>query len=159
MTEQETKAAFAAALLKDPSNPFKAAMSVTGATGVNDVDKASDAAFMANYWPKDPFVVSEMQRLQSKEGELAFLPSKADLARKIWELANKPMDAADSAKLLKLYGEVMGHIEKPGTQVNVDARNLSRNVMVVKSHDKDSWEAKARAQQKGLTSDGESSIH
>lgn len=157
MTEQEIKAAFAAALLKDPSNPFKAAMSVIGD---EDPGNVSDAAYMANHWVKDPVVVNEMQRLQSKEGELAFLPTKADLARKIWDLSNKPIDPSESAKLLKLYGEVMGFIEKPGTNVNVDARNLSRNVMVVRSHaSAESWEEKARNQQKGLTSDGESTRH
>ncbi|QZA70446.1 terminase small subunit [Erwinia phage AH03] len=156
MTEKEMKAAFAVALLKDLSNPFKAAMSVIGD---DDPGNTADAAYMAAKWPKDPEVIEGMRRLESKEGELAFLPTKADLGRKIWDMVNKPLDASDAVKLLKLYGEVMGYIEKPGTNVNVDARNLSRNVMIVKSHDKDSWEAKARAQQKGLTSDGESSIH
>lgn len=156
MTEKEMKAAFAVALLKEPNNAFKAALSILDET---DPGVTADAALIASRWPKDPDVIAEMNRLQSKEGELAFLPSKADLARKIWDLTNAPIDPGEKAKLFKLYGEVMGFIEKPGTNVNVDARNLSRNVMVVKSHDKDSWEAKARAQQKGLTSDGESSIH
>lgn len=157
MTEKELKVAFAAGYLKNPTNPFKVAIDLLGD---DDPGNTSDAAYMANRWPKDPEVIAEMQRLESKEGELAFLPTKADLARKIWDTANRPLDPADSAKLLKLYGEVMGFIEKPGTNVNVDARNLSRNVMVIKSHDKDSWEAKARQQQRELTNnDGESSIH
>lgn len=154
--EKAMKTAFAAALLKEPNNPFKAAMSVIGD---DDPGNTADAAFMATHWPKEKYVMEEMQRLQSKEGELAFLPSKADLARKIWELANKPIDPGEQAKALKLYGEVMGFIEKPGTNVNVDARNLSRNVMVVKSHDPAAWEDKARKQQRDLTNDSQSPIH
>lgn len=150
------KTAFAAALLKDPNNPFRAAMTLLDES---DPGSTADAALMANFWPKDPVVVAEMNRLQSKEGELSFLPTKADLARKIWTMLDTPMEPADAAKLMKLYGEVMGHIEKPGTNVNVDARNLSRTVMLVKSHSKEDWESKARQQQKGLTDDGKSSIH
>ncbi len=115
--ENETalKKAFAAFLLKCPEDPYRAALAV-----IDTSKDAGPAMLAANLWPNDAIVKAEMARLLEEKGEFAFLPSKVELARSIWERAHRDgTEDADAVKLLKLYAEVMDFIPKPGAKSNV----------------------------------------
>lgn len=138
--DDDVKLRFAEAMLRF-NNASQAAMSVIG-----DPGKALRAA---QTLPADPLVLEEMARLRDEKGESSFLPSKAELAREVLERARECKVPEDYERLMKLYCNMMGHIEKPGTQVNVDARTQS--VMIVRSHGSDEeWEKRAVAQQQNL---------
>lgn len=142
------KQRFAAALLKQPGEPFKAALSIGLDTG-----KALRAS---SEWVNDEIVLKEQERLleENENGALDFLPTKADAARLAWDMANN--DAAfieDKLKALKLYADIRGFIEKPAA-VNVDQRVTNNRVMLVKEFESDEdWEAKALEQQRKLVSE------
>lgn len=144
--EQQTKAAFAAALLKHPQDlegRFAAALAVTADTG--------KALLMANKWINDPVVIAEQQRLvnSANEGELDFIGTKAEFAREVLEAARTAWDGDVKHKFYKLYAETRGFISKADTNVQV---NLTQNkVMVVRDMGTDAdWEAKAQRQQRAL---------
>lgn len=146
-SEDQLKAAFAAALLKHPATlegRFAAAQSLTG-----DIGKA---LYMANKWPDDPFVVAEQKRVlnAADNGELDFIGTKAEYARELLEFARNHWDGEVKHKFYKLYGEVRGWVGgKVDTQVNVQVNN--NRVMVVKDLGSDAdWEAKAQKQQRAL---------
>jgi tRNA-dihydrouridine synthase len=104
--ESGKKAAFAVELLKTPVDPFRAALAVF-ATNTNK------ALRVANEWPTDSFVMAEIKRLKEEEGELSFLPSKADLARSLWERAHSASTENDDfTKMARLYAEIMDFVPK-----------------------------------------------
>lgn len=104
--EAEQKTAFAVELLKTPADPFRAALAVF-ATNTNK------ALRVANEWPANSFVMAEVKRLKEEEGELSFLPSKADLARSLWERAHTAStDNDDFTKMARLYAEIMDFVPK-----------------------------------------------
>lgn len=145
MTDLEEKTAFAAQLLKTPTEPFKAALLVfpfdTGR-----------ALRIANEWPNDPDVLAAIAQLNEDYGELAFLPTKADVCREIWSTAlQERIPVEDKTKLLKLYAEVRGFVEKPNQSVNVNVND--NKVMVIRDQGtNEEWENKAAKQQAGLLS-------
>jgi hypothetical protein len=149
--ELELKSKFAFELLRanvtDSIGAFKIALSIfPNDTGV--------ALRVANEWVKDPIVIAEQQRLADELGELAFLPTKIDLSRAIWEKANKEYTCTeDFTKLMRLYAEVRGFIEKPTT--NIQNNLISNNkVMIVTDHGNDNeWETKLKEQQRVLRLD------
>jgi len=113
--EDAKKTAFAIELLKSPADPFRAALTVFS-TNTNK------ALRVANEWPGDAFVIAEVKRIKEEEGELSFLPSKADLARSLWERAHRqerPPCDDDFTKMAKLYAEIMGYVVKePKVEIN-----------------------------------------
>lgn len=143
----DLKRRFAAETLKNPrAEPFKIILDLGVDTG--------PALLASTKWPNDPVVLEEKQRLlDSKEnGELDFLPTKADAARLAWDMANSPAFFDDRLKALKLYSEIRGYIAKPEA-VKVE-NNFTNKVMVVKDHGSDAdWEAKMREQQDNLKRD------
>lgn len=146
MTEEELKAEFAKLLLKTPNDPFKAALLLFP-------DNTSRALRVANEWPADPEVMAAQAELLEEDGELAYLPTKADFARKIWDkMDEERLAPEDFAKLGKLYADVRGFIEKPQTNINTNVNNVTNRVMVVRESQSDAdWEAKLRKQQEDLT--------
>lgn len=142
----DAKAAFAAFLFKNPNDPFGAAKHVLGnSVGVTDV------ATMAHIFKTDPFVLSEMKRIAEAEQNEDTLPSKADLAREIWDwVTNSANEIEDKIKAAKLYAEIRGYIDKPAApNTNPD---IVPSVMVVREHgNSDEWEKKMREQQDKLT--------
>jgi hypothetical protein len=144
MDEHELKLAFARALLYSPNAAFNVASALLP-------DDAGKALKMAHFWPRDPVVIEEQKRILAEEGEEHFLPTRFQLARKVWDTAENAVYDDDKAKLLKLFAEVLGFIEKPnaGSTTNV---NIQQNrVMIVKDHGSDSdWEKAAQRQQHAL---------
>lgn len=150
VTESEEKAAYAALLLKE-RDPFKAALQLFP-------DNTNRALWVANHWPNDAEVKAEQERLIGVDDGASFLPSKAELARDIWQRMQGttlpsgvviPPTPEEYAKLAKLYADVRGFIEKPQTNVNVTT-NVQRVVEVPVFQDESSWEAAAARQQREL---------
>lgn len=147
--EAEEKAAFAAMLLRE-SDPFKVALELYP-------DNTNRALRVANEWPKDPEVLEIQRKLMGDSDNLSFLPSKAELARDIWERmkgtpvngVNIPTTAEEYTKLAKLYAEVRGFIEKPQNNQNVTV--VVPKVIEMPTHGTDEdWEAAAAKQQREL---------
>jgi len=144
--EQKLKALFAHELLKTPDEPFQAALRIEPNTGL--------ALQMVHEWTKDAFVLEEKERLLSENGAKAFLPSKEDYARNVYKFAEeKGYDPKDRLTAYRLYGEIMGYIEKPGINIDNSKTTVTQNrVMIVNEIGSNSnWETKLLAQQKKLT--------
>lgn len=146
MDDTNLKKLFAAELLKNPENPFAAALQLFG----TDTQSAFVAA---SRWLTDPVVIEEKERLTT-EGFDEFLPTKADLALAAWNLTKDPLvRAEDKIKAMRLYGEIRGFIEKPQTTINNNNLTDNRRVMVV--HEKHSnledWEQIAITQQRAIS--------
>lgn len=120
MTEEtnELKAAYAALLLRSPNEAFKAAMQLFPG-------ETSRALQISNEWPVDSFVIKEMARLE-KAG-LNGLPTKNELAMKIWEMVEDKRGSTNPAWAIapkdriaagKLYADIMGFIA--GTELPDD---------------------------------------
>lgn len=130
--EEALKLAFAAALLKTPNDPFKAALSI-----IDSSKTAGPAMWAANYWPNDPAVKAEVERLKAEQGELAFLPSKADLARALWDKAHHERTTNDDfTKMARLYAEIMDFVPKV-SKVAIDAKNSNGATVKVVASDLD----------------------
>lgn len=139
----EEKVRFAALLLRDPTDPFKAALTLTG----NDTQRSLR---IANFWPGDATVIAAQNGIAA-EDELEMLPGKADLCRIIWKRATREgIVDEDFVKVAKLYAEVRGYIAKPDNSVSVNL-GVTNNVMVVTDMGTDEeWERKTAQQQRDL---------
>jgi len=121
-------------------------------TAMDLIADTGQALRAARMLPHDPVVLAEMDRLKEEVGEEGFLPNRAQIAREIYDRAKLCGDPEGYERLMKLYANVRGFIEKPGATINVD--NSVKNVMYVKDHGTDEeWAAKAAIQQRNLTLD------
>lgn len=144
MTEDQAKVRYAALLLKHPNDYFAAALELyPGDT--------SKALLIMRDWPTDPIVIDAKFAKLEDVGELAMLPDKAMLARKVWDLLDRTeMEPEEFVKVAKLYAEIRGYIEKPGLTVNNNTQ-VNNRVMVIKDLGTDAeWESTAAAQQRNL---------
>ena len=148
--EVEEKAAFAEALLFDPNNPYKVAQSIYP-------ENIGKCMWVTNFWLRDNFVIEVQKKLLEEHGEEHFLPTKVDTAREIWERAVNSYDDDQFVKLMRLYADVRGFIEKG--QINIDNRTQMINPKVMylpPLKDEKSWEKGLLEQQKALTLDSTS---
>lgn len=145
MDETELKKAFALAWLKEPSaDPFKAATSIVGSGDPGRL------LVMSNNWVVDPIVLDEKAALLAKHGPRFFIPSKEELAREVYELAKASRVTEDRLKAYRLFGDIMGYIEKPTTNIQTNVAVVNR-VMVVNEQGSDAdWEKKLMQQQDKL---------
>jgi hypothetical protein len=141
--EAEQKKAFAAEWLRNP-DAFKAALAVVG------TQDAGRALFMSNNWVIDPLVLQLKAELLDEHGAKAFLPTKEEFARSILDLAEVARATEDKLKALRLFGEVMGFIEKPTTNINNNVVTANRVMVINQKGDDASWEARLLKQQQGL---------
>jgi len=148
--EDQQKAEYANLLLKE-RDPFKAAILLFPAN-------TNRALWVANHWPHDPVVKEFQKSLLSASDELDFLPTKAELARDIWEkmkgvTTSEGRQIAPSpdeySKLAKLYADVRGFIEKPQNNQNITV--VIPKAIEVPTHGTNAeWEAAAATQQREL---------
>ena len=114
-------------------------------------------AYHMDEWGVDVMIAASQKGLMTPPGiGFVFFGPKAQLARDVYQLAKheKWIDAKDRIAAYKLYADLRGFIEKPGTTVNNNTLVDRRSVMVVTDHGTDEeWEAKLRAQQAALTHD------
>lgn len=144
--EQALKIAFAGALLRTPNDPHIAARKVFPNNDHRSI-------IVGETWPRDPFVIQAQVRLIEELGEEAFLPSKFDVARKVFELADsKKNTTAEALACLRMYAELMEYITKGvGVQVNHTTNVQNNKVMVMTDHGTaEDWERKLIAQQTNL---------
>lgn len=143
--DDDVKLRFAEAFVRT-RNAAKAAIEVIPSN-------PGEAMRQAMLLPSDPFVIAEMERIKEDVPEASLLPSKCEIARQVLERANQPgVDNEEYEKLIKLYCSIMGHIERPGTNVDVSVQVAP--VMVVRDHGTDEqWAAKTAEQQRNLVFD------
>lgn len=144
--EANKKLAYALQLLYMPHDPFKAATRVLGFNdpGVNH--------YVAQYWPHDLDVRREMVRLIEEHGEAHFMPSLEAVAGEVYAYAQSADEGDLKLKAYRLYAEIRGFIQKPGTVIthNQNYTDLSK-VLVIKDHGtEDEWEQKLIEQQARL---------
>jgi len=110
--------------------------------------------WLLNEGPGDPVVLAEYDRIVAERGHASFLPDKHALAAAIFDAGQKARDTDDKIKAFKLYADVMGYIEKPGTVVNNNNLVDNRSVVVVRDFGTDDdWERKLKSQQAKLIED------
>lgn len=145
MNDEELKTAFAEQLLKHSEDAFKAAQCVFP-------DDMGLALRITHEWVHDPFVIAEQARLIEELGESHFLPTKEHYAREVYATAQTIRDPDSKHKFYKLYGEIMGFIEKPSTNINTNVNNnVANRIMVVReSASNDDWEKALLKQQEEL---------
>lgn len=141
----QTKAAFAAFIFDKPGEAYAAAKQLA-----DDPDDVATVAEMATTWPRDPFVKSEIARLKAEQQDEDSLPTKSDLARRVWEMtAASDATIDEKIKAAKLYAEIRNFIEKP-VQGNGQVATIP-SVMIVREHaTDDDWEKAMAAQQDDL---------
>ena len=129
MTVEEQKTIFAIELFPVPGEHLRAATSVLG----QFVHPIQGRMQLADLWRTDPFVLDTCKDLLERYGEEHFLSTKSDVARIIFKRATRPnIDAENFGKLMKLYAEVRGFIERPKNG-DAPATNIgTMNVLVVK---------------------------
>jgi hypothetical protein len=141
--EDAQKVAFAS-LLRKEGDAFKAGLTLFP-------NNTNRALRIATEWPNDAKVIAELDRLDADTDPTKDLPTKVDLAKKVWDRLNKAVEDEDFVKLAKLYAEVNGYIEKPQNSTNV---NIQQNrVMTVRDFGSEAhWESKMLDQQRALAS-------
>lgn len=106
-------------------------------------------------YPYHPFVIDELARLATVE-PVDNLPTREQQARDVYNLASdltKSID--DRLKAHKLYADMMGHVQKPGTGTgdtyNIDQRRVMYFPMTPRTpEDIEAWERRAERQQETL---------
>lgn len=144
LTEDEEMRAFAAALLKTPDQPMKAAESVIAQTGRQ--------LLAATVWVSDPRVKEYQLELLNKYGADKFLPTEVDQLQDIYRIAtNTKLDEEVRLKAHELYAKIrQRYFTKP--DVAAPTNILANNVMVVNNHGTDvDWEQGLMEQQRKLT--------
>jgi hypothetical protein len=122
-SENELKTAFAMTLVREPGDPWKAAFAILP-------EDPTRAMHIANVWPADAFVISEIERLK-ESGSTAQVADKMEQAFDLYKMAkDEKLDAEVRIKAHELYAKIMGHIERP--VVNNGIINNSNKVMVVR---------------------------
>jgi len=146
--EAENKKAFAIALLHTPDDSFAAATKVFP-------NNPAKALTVHGIWVSDLDVKEYQVAYLSSHGEAATLPSKEKVSREIYAIASdRRTPIEDRLKAYKLYGDMRGYIEKPGTTIDARTQKVTHNVMIVNSSgDDDAWAKKVKAQQERLISD------
>lgn len=155
MTNQldEQKAAFAAFLLQNPANAFEAALKVSQG------DYAYALRIITEFkWQDDPEVIATKKQMleEAENGEMSFLPGKADLARKIWDRMSGCTDNEEYVKLAKLYADVCGYISKVDTNITVNTQTNNKTLVVRDMGTVEEWENKAAIQQRDLLANARS---
>ena len=141
------KRAFAAALLRHPTNHVAAAQQVV------PFDMGL-CVQIAQLWPFDDVVQEETQKLTKEKGQSAFLPGKADLKRKVWDEIQTCNDHEHRFKLMEFYGKMIGAIERPAPTL-VNNGQMVLGAMVVKEMGTNAdWENTGVAQQAALRARG-----
>lgn len=135
------KEAFATAMLR-LGDAFKAACAVFP----NDTPRAVTYALPLS---RDQTVLRHMEDMRREAGDEDFLPTRADVARELYNLGvDAGNDARDRIQAFKSYAELMGYAPKNGAETT---NNITQNnVMIVREIPADQWEKRAVEQQARL---------
>lgn len=136
------KRAFAEALLRCPTEPFRAA---TAAFGMN----TALAMQASQQWVFDPEIYRIQTELLREHGEDAYLPSKAVLIQRIMALAdNEQYSAKERLAAYDTVAELRGF--KPKKDEGLVTINNNKVMIVERYGTDDDWSEAARAQQAKL---------
>lgn len=158
MTPEEVSAYkrdFALALLRNPNDCFKAALEV-----FSDTVSACKATSL---WVFDEEVLKYKQEIVEREGEEAFLPSKAQYLNLVWSRMEKEEDASGFAKLADVYAKARNFYPKESAaQIhnhnNFQPAVVTNKVMTVRLADNETdWRTRALSQQQRLIAEASSS--
>lgn len=138
------KREFAAYFLKSPQDPYAAALATD--------PRPQYAIWITNTWQFDAEVQSFMKELRDEHKSAATIPTKEEFAALLISDAQKCRNSSDRLDYYKLFGSVMGYIEKPaGTVVNNNTVVDNRKVIALPSAPTiDDWETQAEIQQMKL---------
>lgn len=139
------KKLFAAALLRNPDNPFEAAREVEPHFG--------KAHVIATTWTEDDTVVQERSRLVAALGPISQVPTKEQFAAEIYKKAGTAKPGSEQLSYYQFFAKVMGYIEAPGRGdgVNLQIINQQKTMIVPVAASDDEWEKRAKAHQEVLT--------
>jgi hypothetical protein len=153
MEQRAEKTAFAELLLSMPSEPFKAALQI-----FPDPKSVGYALWVSDFWPKDPFVKAEMERI-SKRDPYEGVATKADLLKLLQHRMYEGTQLPDGrvvkptplelTAMMKLFAEMQGMIEKPAAGQTLNL-TLPRAIEVPVHASDDNWEEEAKRQQHEL---------
>lgn len=134
---------FADAYLRTPENSFAAACTVFG------TDTAT-ALKVSSEWPFDLYVLQRQAELLETFGPDEFLPTKQQVARRIFETGERTNDVKDKLAAYRLYAELRGFMPR-GDGANVSLTVNNNRVMVMRDFgNDDDWEKSAVTQQSKL---------
>lgn len=143
----QRKMKFAAELCRSLSDPYKAALRAFGDTP----DNRAYCLQISMEWADDPDVRAEVKRLYEERGEEDFSVPRELFAQEVYEFAKKDyLEPEDRIKALKLYAEIRGFVQKPGTVINNSVDNRRAVLVVPRSESEDEWEQRLMAQQARL---------
>jgi hypothetical protein len=113
------KLQFAKLLLRRPKEPLRVAKEMFP----DDNNRAMNVGLT---WPNDP-VVREAQTELLESDDESFLPTKAQWALSVWEKAHSDVEPDDFMKLMKLYAEGRGFIQKQSISVDNSTKTINLN--------------------------------
>lgn len=121
-----------------------------------DVAGSDINAFLkiAAKWPTDPEVQRHRKELLALHGEEHFLPSKAEIAKKLLDDLETIRDPELRLKFIKLYAELLGYLQKDTININ---NNITQNkvMLVPASQSDEEWQNRLVQQQERLLIDCE----
>lgn len=143
VTELEGKKRFALMLLQKPGDVQACAHELAYSVGIFDATQVQN---IAKFWPYDPDVKAEQERLIAEAGgPEAFLPGKTALGYALWKIADSGNAPEVRLRAMEQYSKLMGFdADKAGIQINV----VNKVMSVPMAQSDDEWEAKAALQQR-----------
>jgi hypothetical protein len=143
--ESRLKSLFAAALMRQPDNPFAAAREL--------VTDPGQVSYIATQWPTDPVTEAMKSELLARRGPLASVPTKEEFAARVFQDIPALKDTDARLKYMRFFAEIMGYIDNGKNNVNVNLGGVGGKTLAVPLAASDEeWEAKAMAHSKKLLS-------
>lgn len=140
---ENRKKDFALAWLRNQSEPLVAAREIVGQNSVL-------ALSILQNWTCDPVVLQYRKELLEEYGEESFLPSKADMVKKLLKEIESNHDPDIRLKYYKLCADIQGFLQKDSININTTVGNQTNVMLVPTSRSDDDWEKALAAQQSQL---------
>jgi hypothetical protein len=141
--EHEEKQKFVKLWVKDPENPFAAALQLFP-------NNTPRALWVASNWPVDPEALDIKNDIENGDDLDSLLAGKVELARDVWLRMKAARYDEDYVKLAKLYAEIRGFIEKANPNQNNTQIIAQKVIQVTNFGSNDDWEKAAVSQQREL---------
>jgi hypothetical protein len=148
---RQFKRKFAELWLRNPSQPYQCILELIP-------DDRVKAISVMGVLTIDPEVKAIQEELLEEYGEEHFLPSKAQMVRKVLDRADQATEDG-FIKMMKLAAEMRGFVDKTGVTINNNHTVNANRVMVIPSMPKtedgvidvSQWQQQALSQQATLT--------
>lgn len=140
---EDRKRDFAYTWLMYPDEPEIAAREVAG-------DNVTALLAIRSKWVSDPVVLQHRKELIAIHGEEHFLPTKADIARKLLDEIDAAVDPEVKLKFYKLYADIRGYTQKDTVNINNNVITQNKVMLVPTAQNDEDWETKLANQQSQL---------